>query len=66
MTKLLVSGVQADCEPIERHLPDGVTDARDVVRVVRDLVIGDEEVALVLVLQANPVFERASIVAEMK
>ena len=66
MTKLAAFGVKPNGQPVERHFPDGVAHARKVVRVVRDLVVGDEEVAVVFVLQLDPVFERARIVPEVQ
>ena len=51
MTKLRAFWIKPDCQPVECHLPDGVTHAWKVVRVVGNLVIGDEEIAVVLALQ---------------
>ncbi len=66
MTKWLALRVEADGEPVERDLPHGLAHAVDVIGVVGDLVVGDEEEALVLVLQAHPVLERARIVPEVR
>ena len=59
-------GVEPDGEPVGGDLDHGVADAVDVVGVVGDLVVGDEEEALVLVLEAEPVFEGARVVAEVE
>ena len=49
------------------HLPDVVFELRGVLVAGRQRVpVGDEEVALVLVLQLDPVLERAVVVAEMQ
>ena len=66
MTKLATFGIKPNCQPVERHFPDGVAHAWKIARVVRDLVVGDEEVAVVFVLQLDPVFERTRIVAEVQ
>lgn len=58
--------IKPNCQPVERHFPDGTAHAWKVVRVVRDLVVGDEERAVVFVLQLDPVFERARIVPEVQ
>ena len=52
MTKLAAFRVKPNCQPVERHFPDGVAHAWKVVRVVRDLVVGDEEVAVVFAAAA--------------
>ena len=59
-------GVETDGEPVQRHLPHGVTHARHVVRIVGDLIVGDQKMAVVLVLEPHPVLERAGIVAEVE
>ena len=52
-------------EPIERYLEDRPPDEIDVVGIVGDLVVSDEEEALVLVLQAYPVLQGARIMPKM-
>src|SRR5512139_4064554 len=58
--------VQPHRKPVEGHLPDSVPYASDVVGIVRDLVVGNQKVGLVVMLQAHPVLERAGIVAEVQ
>ncbi len=58
--------VEPDGQPVERHLPHGPPHVLDVIDVVRHLVVGDEEEALVLVLQLEPLLERAGIVSEVQ
>ena len=57
-------GIEADGEPVECHVLDGLLNQVDVVEVVAEcLVVGDKEVALVLVLELQPVLERAYVVS---
>src|SRR5882762_412111 len=61
------AGVEADRQPIDGHRPHIVLELRGVLVSRRECVpIGDEEVALVLVLQFDPILERAMVVAEMQ
>ena len=60
-------GVEADRQPVERDLQHRITDQVDVVEVVaKRLVVGDQEVALVLVLQFDPVVQCADVVTDMQ
>jgi hypothetical protein len=58
--------VKPHSQPVERHFPDGVPHARKITRVVRDLVVSDEEVAVVFTLQLDPVLECARIMPEVE
>ena len=58
--------VETHGEPVERHLPHGCAHAVDVIGVVRHLVVGDEEEALVLLLQPHPVLERAGVMPKVE
>jgi len=60
------SGIEADCQPIENHFPDGIAHSREIVREVRDLIVSDEKGAIVFVLQPDPVGERACVVPEVQ
>src|SRR3989449_9519102 len=58
--------IESDCKPVERHLPYRLPHSGHVVSVVRYLIVGDQEVAVIAALQAHPVLERARVVAEMQ
>ena len=59
--------VDARGQPVDQELVDELTDAAGVGIVRRERVpIRDEEITLVLVLQAFPILQRAEIVAEME
>ena len=58
--------IQSDGEPVERNLPHRIAHTADVVCVVGHLVVRDQEEALVLLLQSQPVLERPRVVAEVK
>ena len=58
--------IEADREPVERHFPDSVANARKVLRVIGELVVGDQEVAVIFILQLEPVFESAGVMAEVQ
>src|ERR1022692_840068 len=58
--------IKSNCQPVERHFPDGVPHARKIVRVVRDLVVSDEEVTVVFALQLDPVLERSRKVPDVQ
>ncbi len=61
------AGIQAGGEPVDHHVPDIALQLRGVLVTRRQRVdIGDEEIALVLVLQLHPVLERAVIVTQME
>src|SRR5438552_6571545 len=66
MTKELRSGSSPTAKPVERHLPYRLPHPRDVVSIVRHLIVGDQEAAVVTGLQAHPVLERARVVAEVQ
>src|SRR5262245_3557083 len=53
-------------EPVERHFPYGLPHSRHIIDVVGDLVIGDQEVAIVVVLQLHPILERATVMPKMQ
>ena len=58
--------IEAHGKPIERHLPHRLAHARHVVGVVRHLIVGDQERAVVTGLQLHPVLERARVMAKMQ
>ena len=59
-------GIEADRQPVERDLEHRIADQVDVVEVVAErLVVGDQEVAVVLVLQLDPVVQSADVVADV-
>ncbi len=59
--------VQASGQPVDEHIPDVFLEPRGVIVAGREHVpVGDEEEALVLVLQLHPVTQRAVIVAQMQ
>ena len=66
MKSVALVRVEAGGEPVDHHVVDVALDdlALFVVRGQR-VPVGDEEEALVLVLQAHPVLERAVVVAEV-
>ena len=55
-----------DCIRGNREPFTGIAHARKVVREVRDLVVGDEKIAVVLMLQLDPVVERARIMPDVQ
>jgi hypothetical protein len=59
-------GIEPHRQPIEGHFPHRLAHAGNVVRIVRDLVIGNQEIAVILPLQLHPVLECTYIVAQMK
>ena len=60
-------GVETGGEEVDRHVADVLAE-RGGIGVVggEGVEVGDEEVALVLVLELDPVVERAHVVAEVK
>ena len=61
------SRVQAGRQPVDEHLVDEFGELLGVfVARGQGVPVGDEEIALVLVLEIDPVFERAMVVAEMQ
>ena len=62
-----VSGVDAAREPVDHHVQHRVGDDLAIVVVGGERVpVGDEEIALVLVLEPGPVHEHAAIVTEVE
>jgi len=60
-------GIEARGEEVQRDVADVLAEGRGIGVVRRQGVeVGDEEVAVVLVLKLNPVVERAHIVAEVQ
>ena len=59
-------GVQPHREPVERDLPNRLPHSRDLIRVVRDLIVGDQEIAVVGPLKPQPVLESASVVPQVQ
>ena len=67
MKSVATPGVQSRSEPVDQHIADVLLQARGVLVAGRERVpVGDEEVALVLVLQLDPVAQRAVIVAQVQ
>ncbi len=61
------AGVEAGGEEVERDLEDVLLHAAGVGVVGGECVqVGDEEVAVVVVLQVDPVVQRTHVVAEVK
>ena len=61
------AGVDARGEPVDHHLPHVVGDGPGLVVVRGERVpVGDEEEALVLLLQAQPVLQDAVVVAQVQ
>ena len=58
--------VEPDGQPIGRNVQHVASDVLEFVDMVGDLVVGDEEEAVVLLLQPHPVFERATVVTEVQ
>ena len=59
--------VQARRQPVDRHRPDVLLELRGVLVAGRErMPVGDEEIAFVLVLQLDPVLQRAVVVAQMQ
>ena len=58
--------IEPDRQPVECHFRDGVANARKIIHIVGDLVVGDQKVAVLCVLQLEPIFESAGVVAEMQ
>ncbi len=55
------------CQPVDDHLPDALGDDTGIFVVGGQRVpVGDEEEALVLVLQPHPVLEHAVVVTEVQ
>ena len=61
------AGVEARRQPVDEHLVDEFRQLLGVfVARGQRMPVGDEEEALVLVLEIDPVLERAMVVAEMQ
>ena len=59
--------VQAGRQPVDEHLVDEFRELLGVfVARGQGVPVGDEEIALVLVLEIDPVLERAMVVAKMQ
>ena len=60
-------GIEARGEPVDQHLANVLLQLRRVLVAGGERVpVGDEEVALVLVLQLDPVAQRAVKIAQMQ
>ena len=58
--------IDAGGEPVDEHVPHGLLDDAGILVVRGERVpVGDEEEARILVLQLDPVLERAVVVAEV-
>ena len=66
MTKWLLSGSSPTASQSSATCQTESRTRVEVVGVVGDLVVGDEEVAVVLVLQTQPVLERPGVVPEVQ
>ena len=59
--------IDADREPVDDHVPDALLDDRGpLVLGGQGVPVGHEKEALVFLLQGQPVFEDAMIMAEMQ
>ena len=62
-----VPGVDAARQPVDHHVPDVLAHRTGFVVVGGERVpVGDEEIALVLVLEPHPVLQHAPVVSEMQ
>src|SRR5439155_14328190 len=59
-------GVEADGEQPDRHFDGPLGEARHLVRLRDGVQIDDREEAVVLMLQRNPVLDRAEIIADVQ
>ena len=67
MTNDDFSGVRPDRKKVKGDVDDRPAYQIDIVEVVpQRLVVGDQEVALVFVLKADPVLQGANVVAQVK
>ena len=66
MTKAAVLRIEPGGQPVESHAPDGLAHAGGASGMVRDLPVGDEEVAVVRVLQLEPSRDGARVVPEVQ
>jgi hypothetical protein len=58
------AGIEAGCQPIDGHRPDIFLELRRVLEARGErMPVGDEEKAFVLVLQLDPILERAVVIA---
>ena len=67
MKSVACAGIDAGREPVDHHVPDVLLDLTGLVVMRRQRVpVGDEEQALVLVLQLHPVLQHAVVMPEMQ
>ena len=60
-------GIEADGKPVEGYVEYGLTYEVDVVEMIaKGLVVGNEEIALILVLKIEPVLQRPDVVPQME
>ena len=59
--------IDAGSQPVDSHVPGVVLDGRRIVVMRRQrMPVGDEKQALVLVLELDPVFQHAVIMAKVQ
>jgi hypothetical protein len=63
--KMAALRVKANSERVESHFPYGFPYVFIVIGIVRDLIVSDEEEALVVILEAEPVLQRARVMPEV-
>ena len=67
MNSVATPGIEAGRQPVDEHVADVLLQLRGVLVAGGEHVpVGDEEEALVLVLQLHPVAQRAVVVAEVQ